>query len=226
MTAPGRRARPTPAKPQPDSIYVDFKISPQQAKWAQEYMIDFSPVNAAVRAGYGDRARTMGDVLAEDPYVIGYLDYLVAQQAVRTGVTADRVLQEYARVAFVDPGAIMTWGPGGLRVKASGELSADDRAAITEFTEIVTVGNTMKTTLRVKLANKLEALAVLAKHTRVIRDGPDTLLIDNSKTVNVYAADSILERLKEARASGVTLAEIAAAVMPEPAETVEPEDRQ
>ena len=220
MTAPGRRARPTPAKPQPDSIYVDFKISPQQAKWAQEYMIDFSPVNAAVRAGYGDRARTMGDVLAEDPYVIGYLDYLVAQQAVRTGVTADRVLQEYARVAFVDPADVLTWGKDGVRIKSSDDMSVDDRAAIAEITEIVTVGNIMRTTVRVKLANKLEALAVLAKHTRVIRDGPDTLLIDNSKTVNVYAADSILERLKEARASGVTLAEIAAAVMPEVEEEV------
>lgn len=225
--------RPTQPPPLPEShpapaasILTMFNITPQQARWAQEYMIDFNEKHAAIRAGYEPTvALRAGQTLAEDPYVMAYVDYLVAQEGARTGITAERVRREYARLAFLDPADVMTWGKDGLRLKSSDEMTADDRAAIAEITEVVTVGNTMRSTLRVKLADKLTALAVLAKHTRVLRDGPDTLLVDNSKTVNVFAADSILERLRQARASGVTMEEIAAAVMPELPEKGEPEDR-
>jgi phage terminase small subunit len=81
----------------------------------------------------------------------------IAERAARLGVTAERVLQEYARIAFADLSHFFEWGPEGIVVKASETLSDADVAAVSEITA-------SGGAYRVKLYDKKAALDAIARH--------------------------------------------------------------
>ena len=76
-------------------------------------------------------------------------------------------MKELARIAFADMGEFATWGPNGLRLRDSGELTPDVLAAVAEVGE--TVGEKTNT-LRFKLHDKVKALALLGKHLGMFAD--------------------------------------------------------
>ena len=82
----------------------------------------------------------------------------IAERAARLGVTPERVLQEYARIAFADLRRVADWGPDGLVLKTPEALSDADAAAISEITG-AGGGN-----YRVKLYDKKAALDAIARH--------------------------------------------------------------
>ena len=95
---------------------------------------------------------------------------LKAERAKRTEITADRVLRELARVAFVDPTDVLCMETATVKP----DVSADDRAVIAavkvkyipvkqydEDGELTVVDAVER---EVKLADKLRALDMLAKH--------------------------------------------------------------
>lgn len=84
----------------------------------------------------------------------------VAARAARLGITAERVLEEYARIAFADLRHIVEWSKdGGLVVKAPNDLTDADAAAISEIVAGAAAG-----TYRVKLYDKKAALDAIARH--------------------------------------------------------------
>lgn len=83
----------------------------------------------------------------------------IAERAARLGITAERVLQEYARIAFADLHHIVEWGPDGLRIKSPTEMSGADIAAISEIVPGIDPGHS-----RVKLYDKKAALDAIARH--------------------------------------------------------------
>jgi hypothetical protein len=83
----------------------------------------------------------------------------IAERAARLGITAERVLQEYAHIAFADLRHIVEWGPEGLRIKSSQEMSNEDSAAISEIVAGADPGHS-----RVKLYDKKAALDAIARH--------------------------------------------------------------
>ncbi len=83
----------------------------------------------------------------------------IAERAARLGITADRVLQEYAHIAFADLRHMVEWGPDGLRIKSSQEMSGEDVAAISEIVSGADPGRS-----RVKLYDKKAALDAIARH--------------------------------------------------------------
>jgi hypothetical protein len=83
----------------------------------------------------------------------------IAARAARLGITAERVLQEYAHIAFADLRHIVAWGPDGFRIKSPDEMSGGDSAAISEI-----VPGTDPNRSRVKLYNKKAALDAIARH--------------------------------------------------------------
>ena len=86
----------------------------------------------------------------------------VEARAARLGITVDRVLEEYARIAFSNLRDIAEWGPGedGLNVKRSKELTEAQVAAIAE---IVASASTSKI-YRIKLHDKKPVLDAIARH--------------------------------------------------------------
>lgn len=85
----------------------------------------------------------------------------ITERAARLGVTPERVLQEYARIAFADLRRFADWGgPEGLVLKTPGALSDADAAAISE----ITTSGAGSGNYRVKLYDKKAALDAIARH--------------------------------------------------------------
>lgn len=78
-------------------------------------------------------------------------------------VDGGRVLREIARIAFADPRELMTWGPDGIWVRPSGEISDDVAALVSEVRE-------GRDGVTLKLLDKSRALELLGKHLGLFKD--------------------------------------------------------
>src|SRR5437899_3930857 len=84
----------------------------------------------------------------------------VEARAARLGITVDRVLREYARIAFADLRHIVEWTEGGFKIKPSRGLRRADAAAIAEIVEGAGTGKPY----RVKLYDKEAALNAIGRY--------------------------------------------------------------
>jgi hypothetical protein len=85
----------------------------------------------------------------------------VEARAARLGITPDRVLREYARIAFSDMSRIVGWDDKGkMHAKPSTGLSEDDAPAIAEIVASASTANVY----RIKLHDKKPVLDALARH--------------------------------------------------------------
>lgn len=82
----------------------------------------------------------------------------VTARAARLGITIDKVLQEYARIAFANPRHIALWDETGVHVTASKELSDADAATVHE------ISGGGAAAVHVKLYDKKSALDAIARY--------------------------------------------------------------
>lgn len=145
-------------------------LTPKQKVFVQEYLVDLNATQAAIRAKYSSRrAMEIGWQLLQKTTVRVAIQAAMDRRAARTEVTADRVVLEYARIAFADMRSFFAWGPHGLDVKSSKDLSENDSAAVAEITWTETeVGElAVRRQVKLKLHDKKGALDALAKHVRL-----------------------------------------------------------
>jgi hypothetical protein len=81
-------------------------------------------------------------------------------RAAGLGITPERVLMEYRRIAFANLSHIVHWSDTGMAFKPDSELSRDDVAAICEIVESAGSGKPY----RVKLYDKKAALDAIARY--------------------------------------------------------------
>ena len=82
---------------------VGVILSLKQEGFAQQYLIDGNATQAAIRAGYSQKtAHSIGSRLLRNVKVADRISELTLAKAERSRVTADKVLEELARVAFFD----------------------------------------------------------------------------------------------------------------------------
>ena len=143
MTKPARQ----PSEPR--------TLSARQRAFVSEYVIDRNATQAAIRAGYGKGE--YGRQLVTKPHVRAAIDAELDRMAAETGVTAERVIKELARLAFSDVRDLASWSGQLATVKDSDEISDDAAAAIQE------VGMT-PSGIKLKLVDKRAALEALGKH--------------------------------------------------------------
>lgn len=138
-------------------------MTPRQERFVEEYLVDFNATQAAIRAGYSAHsANGNAYSLLKRPDVLAAVKRGWARLARRTQVTAERVLQEYAALAFSDLRDVADWGPDGVVPIAAAELSRDAARAVAEVSDSRTKaggGN-----VKVKLHDKKGALDALARH--------------------------------------------------------------
>ena len=91
----------------------------------------------------------------------------IAACAARLGITVERVLVEYARIAFADIRQVMTWRPDGIELKSPDGLGDTETAAICEIAP-----GTRPGTYRVKLYDKKAALDAIARHLGMFPAAP------------------------------------------------------
>lgn len=140
------------------------RLTPKQARFVEEYLTDLNATQAAIRAGYSQKmAGRIGFQLLEKTGIQTAIQASQLERSARTGITADRVVKEIARVAFSNLSDVMEWTPAGIEVKRSDEIAPDAAAAIAEISET-------NAGLKVKLHNKVAALEQLAKHVGLYND--------------------------------------------------------
>ena len=142
-------------------------MTERDKKFAEEWMIDLNAYAAALRAGYAPAtarkaAAWIREQDPEKPQLRGYVDKLIAERSRRTGVTADRVIRELAKIAFVNAEDVIDTETGKVR----GDAKKCDKAAVLSVT--VKTGNVNEN--EVKLADKTRALELLGKHLGLFAD--------------------------------------------------------
>jgi phage terminase small subunit len=151
-------------------------LTAKQAAFVREYLVDLNATQAATRAGYSKKtAFAIGHENLKKPKIAEAIAKAMAEQARRTTITADRVLQELARIGFANMAEFMqVQEDGSAAVDLSG-LNADRGAAIREVTsDTVTEGKgedavkVMRTKL--KLHPRTRALELLGKHLGLFAD--------------------------------------------------------
>ena len=80
------------------------QLTEKQKRFCEEYLIDLNATQSYLRAGYkaksNDIACAEGSKLLRNPKVAEYIKELREEQAERTKITADKVLEELGVVAF------------------------------------------------------------------------------------------------------------------------------
>ena len=149
--------------------------TPRQRRFVEEYLVDLNATRAAKRAGYSAKSATgRGSKLLRNPAVAAAIEKAQEKRAARTRVSADRVVTEIAKVAFGDPRRLFSWGPGGIELRESSELTEAEAALVSEVSETRTAAGG---TRRVKLHCKMTALTALGKHLGLFGNGRKAALL-------------------------------------------------
>ena len=146
-------------------------LTPKQAQFVREYLIDLNATQAAIRAGFSARtAEWQGPQLLGKPHVAEAIQEAMQRRQARTEITQDRVLQEVARLAFLDIRKAFN-ADGSL--KPLHELDDDTAAAIAgmDVTEISSGDEGIASALKkIKLSDKKGALELLMRHMGMLND--------------------------------------------------------
>ncbi len=102
-------------------------------------MKDMNATRAAIRAGYSPRsAYSTGEQMLRNAEVAAEVERLIAERIERTGIEADRGLEELGRLAFSDLREHVEWGPNRVVLKESAGLTDGAATAVAEVAETVT----------------------------------------------------------------------------------------
>lgn len=155
----------------------DTELTNKQKAFVEEYLVDLNATQAAIRAGYSEHtAKDIGCENLAKPYIQNAVQILMDERSKRTTISADKVLQEIAKLGFANMLDYMRIDDQGLAVVDLNTLTKEQAAAITEITvttrkdkigdkEISEVEN-----VKLKLADKGVNLERLGKHLKLFTD--------------------------------------------------------
>ena len=145
------------------------RLTAKQERFCQEYIIDCNGTQAAIRAGYSERtAQEQSSRLLSKVMVQQRVAELQANVARRLDIKAENVLQELARVGFSNIGDYVAWGPDGVRLRPSEDMTPEQWAAVSEVVDVF--GSDGRSGIKFKLHDKLAALIQLGKHLKLFVD--------------------------------------------------------
>lgn len=136
-------------------------MTDRDLRFADEYLVDCDAKNAAIRAGYSPKTAQNASAWIRlpnpsKPQVRTLIDRKLAEMSRRTGVTAERVVKELAKVAFVDVSDIVDPATGRL-------LDNTERPDTAAVAGIRVKRGDAYDEYEVKLCDKMRALELLGK---------------------------------------------------------------
>jgi phage terminase small subunit len=146
------------------------ELTPKQAVFVSEYLVDLCGSAAAKRAGYSPKSagRFAQELLAK-PHIQAAIAEAMRARESRTLITQDRVLEEFARIAFLDPRRL--FDDEGRPIPLP-KLDADVAAAIVGL-DVATIGNAevgVGQVQKIKIADKIQSLTQLGRHLGMFND--------------------------------------------------------
>jgi phage terminase small subunit len=136
-------------------------LTPKQQAFVKEYLCDLNATQAAIRAGYSVKtAKSVGAENLTKPDIDAAIQEALQKRAERTEISQDRVLEEYAKLAFHNPQDF--YDDQGNLIEVH-KLPRDVAAAITSMEVSVDAEGKSKLQ-KIKLADKKGSLDSVARH--------------------------------------------------------------
>lgn len=131
-----------------NQTHSNAALTPKQLQFCREYILDLNGTQAAIRAGYSERAaRQIATENLSKPSIQAEIARLRAGREQRLEITAERVLEELAYLAFADP------------------ETEEGRHALAKTIEVRTHPNgKTTTTVQWRQESKTKALELLGRH--------------------------------------------------------------
>lgn len=207
----GPRARPTHTPPETRELSAQ-----RREVFAAEYVKTGDRQAAAAAAGYSPTGNA-GAMQLQNPEVRQKVAELNKQKLEAAGITAQRVMQEIGRIAFLDIRRLYDENGDLIPIH---KLDADTAAALASVdveTKWEGKGDAAVpvTVKKVRTVDKMAGLNLLAKHFKLVGDEGDG--------VNAFAS-ALADRLRNARRRADPVEEVEDAVLVEPEQvTYDPE---
>lgn len=146
-------------------------MTDKQRRFVEEYLIDLNATQAAIRAGYQvsstQRASEIGSELLHKTPVQKAIQQAMAERSKRTGISQDRVIEELAKIAFMNAADVINPEDASIIEGASREdLSCIQSVKVKQSDS--DKGSSIER--EIKLADKIRALELLGKHLGMFKD--------------------------------------------------------
>lgn len=157
-------------------------MTPKQQRFVEEYLIDLNATQAAIRAGYSeDTAHSIGHENLSKPEIASAIAERREKLALTAGVTQERIVAEYARMAFYDPAELMISDEVGEGLSGGDIVDGRLIHGLRGPADIVRLHENMRRAIVgwswdkagnfvVKLADKNTALTNLGRHLGMFTD--------------------------------------------------------
>ena len=140
------------------------RLTAKQQRFCDEYLIDLNATQAAIRAGYSPKtAEQTASRLLTIVKVSDETAREMAERSKRTGINQDRVVQELAKLAFVNIADVVDLDSATVKETATGEDLACIQSVKIKPSEF-------GTEREIKLYDKKASLELLGKHLGMFKD--------------------------------------------------------
>lgn len=156
-------------------------LNDKQEKFCREFVVNFNATEAAINAGYSKKTATVqGSQLLTLLKVQEFIKSLQKKVADKLEITAERVVEEYAKIGFSNIADLMKEGMTFEDIKnLDPKISATiESVSVTETFD--KQGNRSINT-KIKLHSKPAALDALGKHTGIYKE-------DNKQKSDLFKA--------------------------------------
>lgn len=145
-------------------------LTPRQERFVQEYLLDLNSTQAAIRAGYSEKGATVrGAELLANRNVAAVIEAAKKKREKRTEITADRVLEGLAAVAFGDVRSLFDESGHLIKPMDLPDAAAKMLSGI-EFSTLTPGEGPVLGTAKVKTNDRMRALELLGKHLGMFVD--------------------------------------------------------
>ena len=164
------------------------KITAKQAIFIDEYLIDLNATQAAIRAGYSvQSAGSIGEENLKKPEIEKAVKKAMAERSRRTGISADRILTELAKIGFANITDVADLDEATVREGAS----RDDTAAINSLkVKRIPTDDGYITEREIKMHDKIRSLEMIGRHLGIFND---KLTFDGGLQINFSGEDEITD---------------------------------
>lgn len=143
-------------------------LTAKEKTFCDEYLVDLNQTQAAIRAGYSEKtAASQASRLLTNVNIKSYIQQKQKERSISTGITTDRILKEYAKIAFFDLRTIYDENNALKDIKYLSDEAGSAISGIEVLEEFQGFGEEREhvgNTVKVKLIEKTKALDSLARH--------------------------------------------------------------
>ena len=145
------------------------KLTAKQQRFCDEYLIDLNATQAAIRAGYkrSEYTDTNAVKLLENTRIAEEIEKAMAERSKRTGINQDRVVQELAKLAFVNAADVIDVESATVLPNAKPEDLACIQSVKVKRT---TKGKNVIEEREVRFYDKKDSLVQLGRHLGMFKD--------------------------------------------------------